>query len=100
MQRYTSRKIVFAVSSSLTSSLVTIKVKDVPNETEQREWDARSRAFTRVIFSAALDLEDFIGIEEQQDLGMIMALEEIRKGTCEGGCGQDTRRSRRSGSSQ
>lgn len=52
------------------------------------------------IFSAALDLEDFIGIEEQQDLRMIMALEEIRKGTCEGGCGQDTRRSSRSGSSQ
>lgn len=98
MQRYTSREIVFALSSSLTSSLVTIK--EVPNETEQREWDARSRAFTRVIFSAALDLEDFIGIEEQQDLGMIMALEEIRKGACEGGCGQDTRRSRRSGSSQ
>lgn len=37
------------------------------------------------ISSASLDLEDFISIEEQQNLRMIMALQEIRKGTCEGG---------------
>lgn len=36
---------------------------------------------------AVLDLQDFVGIEEQQDLWMIVALKlEVRKGTYEEGC--------------
>lgn len=74
----TSRVIFF--SCSLTSSILLQSLES------QRGilWDRREiPCWGRTLpwaFSAALDLQDFIGVEEQQDLWMVVALKlEIRK---------------------